>query len=268
MNIRSLGYRTDLIFPAFDGEIIDRGNYTVIRTPTCANFYWGNFLLFDAPPTAASIDTWPALFADEIGTPPTTNHIAFGWDTVEGETGDNQPFIDAGYELSENVILAASTLDEPPHPNREIAIRRFTETWEWEAATVLQVLGDAGEHGVEGYTLYSTRQMARYRKMQDAGIGAWFGAFLGDTLVGSLGVFRDGPIARYQHVDIHPDHRRQGICGTLVHAAGQYAFDDMGAKTLVMIADENYHAARIYESVGFKPAEHQRGLTWWRRATE
>ena len=32
MEVKSLGYRTDLIFPAFDGEIIDRGAYLVVRT--------------------------------------------------------------------------------------------------------------------------------------------------------------------------------------------------------------------------------------------
>jgi hypothetical protein len=46
MNVKSLGYRTDLIFPTFDGEIIDRGDYLVIRTPKNPTFYWGNFLLF------------------------------------------------------------------------------------------------------------------------------------------------------------------------------------------------------------------------------
>lgn len=57
MNIRSLGYRTDLLFPRFDGEVIDRGDYTVIRTPSNPTFYWGNFLLFDQPPPQV---TWNA----------------------------------------------------------------------------------------------------------------------------------------------------------------------------------------------------------------
>ena len=38
MNVKSLGYRTDLIFLAFDGEIIDRGPYLVLRTPTNPTF--------------------------------------------------------------------------------------------------------------------------------------------------------------------------------------------------------------------------------------
>lgn len=50
MQVRSLGYRTDLIFPAFDGQITDRGDYLVVRTPSNPTFYWGNFLLFDRPP--------------------------------------------------------------------------------------------------------------------------------------------------------------------------------------------------------------------------
>jgi len=34
MKVHSLGYQTDLIFPAFDGEVIDRGDYLVIKTPS------------------------------------------------------------------------------------------------------------------------------------------------------------------------------------------------------------------------------------------
>jgi hypothetical protein len=38
MNIRPLGYRTDLFFPAFDGQIVDRGEYVVVRTPSNPTF--------------------------------------------------------------------------------------------------------------------------------------------------------------------------------------------------------------------------------------
>jgi hypothetical protein len=41
----------------------------------------------------------------------------------------------------------------------------------------------------------------------------------------------------------------------------------MGAKTLVMVADENYHAAKIYESVGFRSTERQIGIDLWKRDT-
>ena len=102
--------------------------------------------------------------------------------------------------------------------------------------------------------------MARYQKMSHAGLGHWFGAFLGSKLVGDLGLFVENGIGRFQNVTTHPDFRRRGICGTLVHAVATYALSNMGAKTLVMVADEAYHAAKIYESVGFKPTERQAGV--------
>ena len=70
MNIQSLGYRTDLVYPRFDGEVIDRGDYVVIRTPSNPTFPWGNFLLFAQPPVAGDLDQWRRLFAEEIGTLP------------------------------------------------------------------------------------------------------------------------------------------------------------------------------------------------------
>jgi hypothetical protein len=39
MKVQSLGYRTDLIFPTFEGQITDRGDYLVIRTPSNPTFY-------------------------------------------------------------------------------------------------------------------------------------------------------------------------------------------------------------------------------------
>jgi predicted GNAT family acetyltransferase len=55
----------------------------------------------------------------------------------------------------------------------------------------------------------------------------------------------------------HPDLRGRGLCGTLVHHAGRYGFDELGVHTLVMVADPDYLAIRIYHSVGFTGTETQ-----------
>ena len=67
MEVQSLGYRTDLIFPKFDGQILDRGKYLVILTPTNPTYYWGNFLLFANPPDKGDLENWKAIFSKEIG---------------------------------------------------------------------------------------------------------------------------------------------------------------------------------------------------------
>ena len=268
MNIQSLGYRTDLFFPRFDGEVMDRGDYIVIRTPSNPTYHWGNFLLFAHPPAKDDLDRWQRLFAEEIGRLPNTEHIAFGWDSTTGELGDIQPFLKADLAINASVVLTTRKVVPPPKYNAEIAIRPLREDWEWESALQTQIACRAPEHTLEGYTLYRVRQMARYRAMVQAGRGEWFGAFLNNQAVGNLGVFVEGAVGRFQSVGTHPDYWRRGICGTLVYEAAKYAFTQWGAETLVMVADEEYHAAKIYESVGFRPTEHQIGVDWWKREPE
>lgn len=56
-----------------------------------------------------------------------------------------------------------------------------------------------------------------------------------------LGLFVIDGVGRFQSVETHPDYRRRGICGTLVYRAARCGFERLGAKTLVMIADEHYN---------------------------
>jgi ribosomal protein S18 acetylase RimI-like enzyme len=170
------------------------------------------------------------------------------------------------------VVLTARQVQPPPKSNPEVQIRPLTEDWEWRQAEQEQVECCDPGHDPAGYRVFKHNQMERYRRMSRDGLGHWFGAFLGDRLVADLGLFVDrsrsvGPdlIGRFQSVETHPDFRRLGICGALVHQASRYAFERLGVETLVMVADEHYFAAKIYESVGFQPTEKQVGLDWWEK---
>ena len=61
MEIRSLGYRTDLMVRAREGSLVeDRGDYLVIRSPGNPAFWWGNFLLLElAAARLAAPLAWP-----------------------------------------------------------------------------------------------------------------------------------------------------------------------------------------------------------------
>ncbi|MCJ7536463.1 MAG: GNAT family N-acetyltransferase, partial [Anaerolineales bacterium] len=69
-----------------------------------------------------------------------------------------------------------------------------------------------------------------------------------------------GELARYQSVGTHPNFRRRGIAGTLVHKAALYAFDHHNVETLVIVAEADSPAQRLYQSIGFKFAEYQMGV--------
>jgi predicted GNAT family acetyltransferase len=96
----------------------------------------------------------------------------------------------------------------------------------------------------------------------EAGHGKWFGAFDGDRLQASLGLMFDGNgLARFQTVQTHPNDRNKGIASTLVHRASTYGLTEGGARTLVMVADPEYLAIRIYRSLGFTDSETQLQFT-------
>jgi GNAT superfamily N-acetyltransferase len=263
MKVKSLGYRTDLIFPAFDGEIIDRGAYLVVRTPSNPTFYWGNFLLFENPPAEGDYPRWTELFAREIGVPPTTRHMTFGWDTARGEQGVAAPFLEDGFRPLKCTVLTARQLDPPAHPAADLAVRPLVSGDDWAQAVENQVITREPEFTEDEHRNFCRRAMDRYRRMAARGLGDWFGAFLHGKLVADLGIFHSGAVGRYQSVQTHPDFRRRGCAGTLVYEASRYAMEHYGLDTLVIVAETDSAAGRLYQSLGFAATEYQTGLEKW-----
>ena len=263
MQVRSLAYQTDLFFPAFDGEIFDRDNYLVIRTPANPSFYWGNFLLFAHPPQPGDNVRWPDLFAREIVAPPQVRHQTFGWDTTTDEKGAVESFLADGFRLNHMAVLTTQQVHPPQNPATDVTVRPLVTEQDWERALVNQVICREPGHDEAGHRVFKQQQMARYREMAAGGLGAWFGAFIGRQLVADLGIFHNQIVGRFQLVETHPDYRRRGIGGTMVFEAARYALAHFGIDTLVIVAEMDSAPARLYGSVGFQPTEHQWGLERW-----
>jgi GNAT superfamily N-acetyltransferase len=258
MNLQSLGYRTDLIFARFNGHVADRGDHLVIRTPSNETFYWGNFVIFDRAPKPEDADRWLETFHREV---PNAKHIAIGWDAQE--PGETHAFLEAGLSLESSIVMTAQAVHAPPKINADAEYRTLETDADYAQAVEL---GEAcnDEHEPVAHRVFLERKFANYKRMKDAGLGSWFGAFVDGTLACSMGIFADGSgsqrIARFQSVETHPEFRRQGLCSTLVYTVARYGLETLKASTLVMVADPEYHAARIYESVGFNANEKQFGL--------
>ncbi len=256
MQIKSLGYQTDLIFARFSGEIIDRGEYTVIRTPSNPTFWYGNYVLFPKPPEATDITRWMDISKLEF---PDSKHQVFGIDGVKGEIGAARDFQKLGFKLDETVVMTASEVHQPPKVNLEAEYRPIVTSGDWEQTIQLRIECN-DDHEPEGYKLFVRRKMLEYRRMNEAGLGNWWGAFLNRKMVTSMGLFLEHGVGRFQSVETHPNFQRRGLCGTLVYTAAKHALETLDARVLVMCADPEYHAARIYESVGFQPTETQIAL--------
>jgi ribosomal protein S18 acetylase RimI-like enzyme len=256
VNVSSLGYQTDLALLRLGGsEIEDRGDHVVVRSPHNPRHWWGNFLLLPSPPAADEAQRWLEAFEEEF---PDARHVALGFDGVDGTRDALLPFAQAGLNVEGQAVMTATVVHEPPRPNRDAEYRELSSDEDWEELVELRMSCIDEGSDPASYRVFAEAKVATIRELVEGGHGAWFGAFDGRRLLSGMGLFRAGQgLARFQSVETRPDARGRGLAGTLVHHVSGYGFTELGARTLVMVADPEYLAIRIYRSVGFAVTETQ-----------
>jgi hypothetical protein len=252
MTPRSLAFVTDMIFHRGEAVVTDLGDCLLVETPHNPSFYFGNLLHFAAPPREQDVALWPARFAAAFAGRPEVRHVTLAWD---GPIGAAEAFVPLGYRVERQVVLAARAVHRPPKCDDGALVRPLASEEDFEAAVANHVALREPRFEAAGYERFTRAQFGRWRRMQAAGAGAWHGAFVEGQLVADCGLFFDDAagVGRFQSVGTLPSHRRRGLCGRLVWEVAQAGLARV--PTLVMVADALYHAARIYESVGFEPVE-------------
>ena len=272
---RSLVWATDIDTLPVDRVVERRDGYVVVRSPGNPTHYWGNLLLFDDAPEPGDATRWEELFAREFGAEPRVRHTTFAWDRTDGVAGAaREELVPRRYELDEMVGLLADAAEVRPHPreNRDVVVRELdpaprADAELWEAVVELQVAGREPGHGESEYREFARARIEDRRVLFRAGRGAWYAAIdpaTGDVAA-SCGVVVTGGRGRFQAVDTALAYRRRGIASRLVAEAARRAAADYGAERLVIVADANYHALGLYESLGFERREHVFGVCRWPR---
>jgi hypothetical protein len=187
-------------------------------------------------------------------------HMTFSWDSIDGEAGEINDFIADGFSLEKSSVMITDNIVLPKKINDSLVIRTIASEEDWEAVVNNHVHCRANHFDEAPYRKFASRRIADYRLMIKKNKGKWFGAFLDGQLVGDLGIFAENGLGRFQTVGTHPGFRRLGVCSTLLYRAGKHALETMNVKQLVIVADPYYHAAAIYESVGFKTKQTSVGL--------
>jgi hypothetical protein len=171
----SLGYATDLMIAAFDGEIVRGPDFYAARTPTSPLFWWGNLVLFDAPPQPGQVAEWEACFDEHVGCVPGVQHRNLAWDTpplagvdsfdtlVRPSDSHSNPsrdpeaqtaldeFLAAGYQLNTSVVLTNSAPHPAPgSPIKQVAtpglVRPIQGDAEWDRVLEIQQAAFAAQH--------------------------------------------------------------------------------------------------------------------------
>ena len=257
MQAQSLGYRTDLMLARLQGAVVgDRGDHMVIRTPGNPAFHWGNYVLADRSWLDRPLADLVTIFHTEH---PRSQHLAIGVDGVDGRVWDEEEVAECGLEVDRSVVMTAKLVLPPGRPNTDAECRMLTADAEadWDGAVNLHAL-DHHDFDVAAFRDFVQRRMSARREQQVAGLGGWFGAFVGGRMVSGLGLFTDGSgLGRFQDVETMASARRLGLASTLVHHASIVGLRDFGIRDLVMVADPDDTAIRVYRSLGFADSELQ-----------
>jgi hypothetical protein len=256
MEITSKGLQSEFIFHEFGGVITDHGDCISVRTPSNPDFYFGNFLLFPAPPTDGDFGPWMARFEEIFAQYPQVRHHTFQWlPADDANSGELAEFKEAGFTLDETSVLATQSVHTDKPAPIDVDFRKISTDAEWLAVIDAQVRYGNPTIPSDEYRKFKEESFASYRAMSDKGLGNWWGAFKGDELVADLGLFFANGVGRFQSVQTATEHRRQGICRAMVDHVSNYGLTAHPDITLVLWADAHDVARDIYCSIGFNEIE-------------
>jgi ribosomal protein S18 acetylase RimI-like enzyme len=266
----SLVFATDIDVLPVDRTVEQRDGYLVIRSPGNPGHYWGNLLLFDDPPGAGDGARWEQIFATEFEADPQVQHYTFAWDRTDGAPGNaDAEFVARGYYIEQSVGLLATpdAIHAHPRENREVRVRPLdpdnaADGALWEQVVEIWVAGRDERFSEDEYRSFAVNRLRDLRTLSRAGRGAWYVALSpsGNEIVACLGIVVTGGRGRFQAVDTVQAHRRRGICSRLVVEAAHHAAAHFGARRFVIVADPEYHAIALYESLGFERRERACGV--------
>lgn len=246
--MKTLEFASDVMVQRGFSNLSHHADRTVQQTPDQPDFWFGNRVIYSAPPDSAA--RLMAQFQNDL---PGAKHICLGWDipnlshdVVEGVFQAT----DLKVESADTLVLSGPLMGKPVPEG--VHIRPFETPNDWlqsEAIAKTELLKDGTPE--EGLDAYLRGASAQRRRQISKGFGQWFGAFIEGMLVADMGIFHDEELIRYQSVQTHENHRRKGMCSALLQVSLNWALARAPNARPVIVADSDGDAGRLYRKAGF-----------------
>lgn len=257
----SLGIRTNVMIHRFDGGIIEEyDDCILLKTPSNPNYWWGNMLFMPNAPQAGDFERWDKVFQKRLGSK--FKHRVYAWDinpndSLKPDRGEDADFLAGGFNRADDEVLATQKdgLVKPEYIAEGLEIRPLNSSEDWADVLELNVLCRDTFHPEVGYREHRRKQLEMYQRLQADDLGVIFGGFVESKLVADMGLFFENGLGRFQHVETHPDYRKRGIAGSMVHHISEWGFNKRSAENLVIIADPEGPAVKLYKSLGYNLQE-------------
>ena len=254
MNVSSLGFRTDLALLTASGSVVeDRGTHLVVRTPDNPTYYWGNFILLAEPPVPGGEREVVGAFHTEF---PEARHVSIGIDTPDLTPEARAAFEAAGLVVDVASVLTASELQPPREVEAEVRPLQSASDWESRAPPERRDRGARRRGVAPAVRSRAQRAGAVARRRRPRHAVRRLRRRTRSSAPQPSSPPRTGSRASraWRRTSTH---RRKGLAAAAVHAAGRYALEHLGARTLVIVADDDGEAIGIYRRLGFADTERQ-----------
>ncbi|PYE84336.1 GNAT family N-acetyltransferase [Pseudoroseicyclus aestuarii] len=250
--LRALGLASDLLAMGAETVVEVREDRLILRTPGQPDYWDGNSLIFrhGRVDSGAQIAQFEADF-------PGAPHCTLQWDDPAMRPGPGHAALEAlGFEIEPvDVLTLTSPLIRSAAPEG-LVLRALGRAEDWAQLADLRMEVDLEEgYDPAAHGPYIAGRVAAERRQVQAGHGAWFGAFDGENLAGSLGILADARVARYQAVATRAAYRRRGIAGALLDMAYDWVAARRPGAVPVIVALADQAPGRLYRRHGFAPAE-------------
>lgn len=253
--------RTDIDLARLVGAVEVHADHCVVLEPENPTYRWGNFILLPGPPSAIEIEAWLARGRQIFDRSPRVDHVHLRWDGDDLSPRAREYARTRGMTTDMGLEMIARARPTAALAGNA-AIRRLDPIRQRESIVSLNIDCDPSERtGDDSYRAFKRRRRNSWWRLCASGRGAWWGAFRDGRLLAQCGLVlcSDG-LARFQSVETHPDHRRQGLCSDLIRHVGTDAFDQHGVRALLLGVDAEGPALRLYERLGFVAGGIQRSL--------
>ena len=242
--------------------------FIAYMTPTRPDFWWGAYLVSRGMVTKTNLASVLSEWEIRLGALTDIKKKIIQWEvpvstfstaSMEWISELNEP----PESISINSVLVANALTMPlPAPIPDMTLeeasceRDFVEIVNMALADLESTPESSA---TEGFLRWKHDQ---FNERVKNGSGSWWMLKYKGEFVANCGLLSNGKTARFREVTTHPRWRRQGFAQKLCQRVLAEGFNDPAIDHIVIVAEHNSSAERIYTSIGFNLHSFQFALMW------
>jgi RimJ/RimL family protein N-acetyltransferase len=247
--LRSLALHSDLVILGDLADVQITEMWISVRTSTMPQLRLGNAVLLPRPPEVEDVPRWIERLEHEVGKT-SARYGRIAWEGGRPPEDVYRAFRDAGFEPYDSLGMRTSVLHSRVGASAA-GVRLVSSNEEW--TELLDFQTQISHISTSEDRDFLATRLNHYQSSTESGRGAWFASYSDGRVAGTCGVALGHGIARLQGLETSTQHRRTGVALSLVEAACEWAMQQRDVHQLVAVVDPDYHARRLFQSVGFQP---------------